>query len=58
MQPTIICSAAVPGMIYLNGRFAGEASDGRPLIAPVSPTLWMMVLYRLSALTFGSGTTE
>ena len=37
MQPTIICTAPAPGMIYLNGRFAGEASRQRPLYAPVSP---------------------
>ena len=37
MQPTIICTAPVPGMIYLNGRFAGEASRERPLFAPVAP---------------------
>lgn len=37
MQPTIVCTAALPGMIYINGRFAGEASAERPLFAPVSP---------------------
>lgn len=37
MQPTIICTAPAPGMIYLNGRFAGEASSRHPLYAPVSP---------------------
>ena len=37
MQPTIVCTAPVAGMIYINGRFAGEASRERPLFAPVSP---------------------
>ena len=46
MQPTIICTAPAPGMIYLNGRFAGEASDGRPLIAPVSPSGALYLEYR------------
>ena len=38
MQPTIICLTPSAGMIYLNGRFAGEASPQRPLFAPVSPS--------------------
>ena len=38
MQPTIICVTPAAGMIYLNGRFAGEASPQRPLFAPVSPS--------------------
>lgn len=37
MQPTIIFTAPIPGIIYLNGRFAGEASADHPLFAPVSP---------------------
>lgn len=37
MQPTIIFTAPIPGMIYLNGRFAGEASADHPLFAPVAP---------------------
>ena len=38
MQPTIICVTPAAGMIYLNGRFAGETSPQRPLFAPVSPS--------------------
>ena len=46
MQPTIIFSAATPGMICLNGRFIGEASIERPLFAPVAPTGAVYVEYR------------
>ena len=46
MQPTIICTAATAGMIYLNGRFAGEASRERPLCAPVAPSGALYVEYR------------
>ena len=37
MQPMIVVTSPVPGMLYINGRFAGEASRARPVIAPVSP---------------------
>lgn len=37
MQPTLSITAPAPGMIYLNGRFAGEASDQSPLLIPVHP---------------------
>ena len=46
MQPTIIFTASAPGMIYLNGRFAGEASRERPLYAPVSPCGPVYMEYR------------
>ena len=46
MQPTIICTSAAPGMIFLNGRFAGEASGARPLFLPVSPTGAAYLEYR------------
>ena len=46
MQPTIICTARTPGMIYINGRFAGEASRQRPLFAPVSPSGAVYLEYR------------
>ena len=46
MQPTIICTAEAPGMIYINGRFAGEASRQRPLFAPVSPVGAVYLEYR------------
>lgn len=46
MQPTIILTAKVPGMVYINGRFAGEASEGLPLFAPVSPSGAVYLEYR------------
>ena len=46
MQPTIIVTAPVPGLIYLNGRLAGEASATQPLIAPVSPCGALYLEYR------------
>ncbi len=46
MQPTIICTAPEAGIIYLNGRFAGEASRERPLCAPVVPSGALYVEYR------------
>ena len=46
MQPTIICTAPVPGMIFLNGRFAGEAAGERPLFAPVAPSGALYLEYR------------
>lgn len=46
MQPTLICTSRVPGMIYINGRFAGEASEARPLMAPVSPGGAVYLEYR------------
>jgi len=46
MQPTIICIPPGAGMIYLNGRFAGEASPGQPLLTPVSPVGALYLEYR------------
>lgn len=46
MQPTLICTARAAGMIYLNGRFAGEASRERPLFVPVSPCGALYLEYR------------
>ena len=46
MQPTIICSAPAPGVVYVNGRFAGEASRERPLFAPISPCGAVYLEYR------------
>ena len=46
MQPTIVCTAGVAGMIYLNGRFAGEASGERPLFLPVAPSGPVYLEYR------------
>ena len=46
MQPTVICTAPVPGVVTLNGRFAGEMSPQRPLVAPVSPYGALYLEYR------------
>ena len=46
MQPTIICTAPLPGMLSINGRFAGEIAPDRPLCAPVSPTGAVYLEYR------------
>jgi len=46
MQPTIVITAPVPGMIYLNGRFAGEAGPDRALMSPVSPYGALYAEYR------------
>lgn len=36
MQPTLVLSAPQPGILYINGRFAGEISNEDPLYRPVS----------------------
>ena len=36
MQPTLVITSPVPGMIHINGRFAGEASADAPLFTPVA----------------------
>ncbi|MBR1822242.1 MAG: hypothetical protein IJ769_11565, partial [Clostridia bacterium] len=46
MQPTIICTAPAPGMVYINGRFAGEASAERALYLPVAPSGAAYLEYR------------
>lgn len=46
MQPTIIVHVPAAGMIYLNGRFAGESLPGRPLFAPVCPSGALYIEYR------------
>ncbi len=46
MQPTIIVHVPAAGMIYLNGRFAGESTPGRPLFAPVCPSGALYIEYR------------
>ena len=35
MQPTLAITVPAPGMIFINGRFLGEAAPDAPLIAPV-----------------------
>ncbi len=37
MQPTLVLSAAHPGILYINGRFAGELSPTLPLFRPTAP---------------------
>lgn len=37
MQPTLTIIASVPGVVMLNGRFAGEVSAEMPLLIPVQP---------------------
>lgn len=34
MQPTLVLSAPHPGILYINGHFAGELSQERPLLRP------------------------
>lgn len=36
MQPTLVLCAPQPGILYINGRFAGEISNDTPLMRPVS----------------------
>lgn len=37
MQPTLVITAPVPGLIHINGRLAGETAADSPLFAPVAP---------------------
>ena len=46
MQPTLILRAPQPGLIYINGRFAGEAGPDDPLIRPVQPRGAVYLEYR------------
>lgn len=46
MQPTTVFTASAPGMIYLNGRFAGEVAPDRALMTPVAPYGALYVEYR------------
>ena len=36
MQPTLVLTAPNPGIVYINGHFAGEISKNQPLIRPVA----------------------
>ena len=36
MQPTLVIVAPTPGMVAINGRFAGEAAPDAPLFVPVA----------------------
>lgn len=46
MQPTIVFTAPVPGMIFINGRFAGETGPDRPLMIPAAPCGAVYAEYR------------
>ena len=46
MQPTLILRAPKPGLIYINGRFAGEAGPDDPLLRPVPPRGALYLEYR------------
>ena len=46
MQPMMVVASPVPGILYINGRFAGEISAARPAIAPVSPWGAIYLEYR------------
>lgn len=37
MQPTLVITAPIPGMVFINGRFLGECSPDAPLYAPTAP---------------------
>lgn len=37
MQPTLVITAPVEGMVFINGRLAGETRQDAPLFAPVAP---------------------
>lgn len=46
MPPTLVLIVSVPGMVYLNGRFAGEATPDRPLTLPVAPYGGLYIEFR------------
>lgn len=46
MQPTMVIRAPKGGMIYINGRFAGECGGELPLMRAVSPTGAIYIEYR------------
>lgn len=46
MPPTLVLIVSVPGMVYVNGRFAGEATPDRPLTLPVSPYGGLYIEFR------------
>lgn len=37
MQPIAVITAPVAGLVYINGRFAGELGSDKPLMLPVNP---------------------
>ena len=46
MQPTLVLSAPHPGLLYINGRFAGEIGPEESLIRPVQPRGAVYLEYR------------
>lgn len=54
MQPVAVISCRTPGIVYLNGRFAGECAQDAPLIVPVSPRGPLYIEHRPLARGFAS----
>lgn len=46
MQPTLVLHAPQPGIVYIDGRFAGEVSAEQPLLRPVHPQGPVYLEYR------------
>lgn len=46
MQPTLVLNAPHPGILYINGRFAGEVAPQNPLFRPVSAQGALYLDYR------------
>ncbi|MBQ3574644.1 MAG: hypothetical protein IJA26_03195 [Clostridia bacterium] len=46
MQSTLVICASQPGILYLNGSFAGEAAPDEPVIRPVAPRGAVYMDYR------------
>lgn len=46
MQSTLAILAPAPGMLFLNGRFLGEAASETPLLAPIHPFGAVYIEYR------------
>lgn len=46
MQPTLVLAAPNPGIIYLNGQFAGELGPQQPLLRPAAPRGALYIDYR------------
>lgn len=46
MMPMLVLSAAQPGILYINGRFAGELSPDAPLLRPAAAHGALLLDYR------------
>lgn len=46
MQPTLVLAAPNPGIVYLNGQFAGELGPQQPLLRPAAPRGALYIDYR------------